>query len=182
MKYLVILAVLFAGSVCASDFAICTGEYALCAASPTTATTQTVTVNTKNGPVVYAGRIAICPILKGPAIADTAGGNMTGSCSAPKGHVWSLFSVRKTIPQAPTWAETPVVFTKYVTTATNGVSNQFSFLCTKIKPVNGVPLASCLGAENEMLDGSPVVVGTTVMTEAPAGTLYPVGGPLPTLP
>jgi hypothetical protein len=93
--------------------------------------------------------------------------------------VWSLFSVRQSIPQAPSWAKAPVVFTKYTTSASNGVSNQFSFLCTKIKPVNGVPLASCLGAENETLNGSIVAVGTEVMTEAPAGTLYPVGGPLP---
>ena len=182
MKYLIIATALLAGTAFASDFAICVGEYALCAASGTTATTETVVVNTKDGPVTYPGRIAICPILRGPAIADLSGGNMTGSCTSPKGHVWSLFSVRQTIPQAPSWDRSKVVFTKYTTTATNGVSNQFSFLCKKIKPINGVPLASCLGAENEMLDGSPVVVGTAVVTEAPAGTLYPVGGPLPTLP
>jgi hypothetical protein len=180
MKYLWISLSLLSSGVYASDFRICTGEYALCAASPSTATNRMITVNTKDGPVQYPERVAVCPVLKGKAIADVSGGNMQGSCAPPgEGKVWSLFSLRTTFPQAPTWEQTPAAFQKYVTTAENGVSNQFSFACVLIKPVNGVKLANCYGAENETLNGSPVAIGTEIMTEAPVGTLYPVGGPLP---
>jgi hypothetical protein len=61
---------------------------------------------------------------------------------------------------------------------TAGMSNMFSFSCTKTHTVNGVQLANCYGPTNENLSGGTVPVGTTAITEAPVGSPYAVAGPV----
>lgn len=155
---------------------ICTGEYALCAASASRPTNRAITVNG----VDFPERVAECPILRGPAIADVNGGNMKGSCaSGGPEQVWSLFAVREKIPQAPSWKYAPAPYRSGVTTAQNGIANMFSFTCYRAKRHGAVHTAYCYGPENENLKGAVVPVGTKFMTQAPTSSLYPVGGPLP---
>lgn len=161
-----------------SQFAICKGEFALCAASSAKLTGNTIMV----GGTSFREAVAVCPVLTGESIADLSGGNMKGSCDAPgKGQVWSLFSPVQKFPQAPDWKpNTKAHFRTFVTgVRSSGMSNMFSFACKKTDVVNGTQLADCYGPTNENLQGQPVPVGTVVITEAPAGAPYPVGGPLP---
>ena len=171
MKKLLLLALLPI-SVSAADLMICNGEYALCAASGSTPTGKKITVNGK----VFAEGMAVCPVLKGRSVAN--GALMKNSCDAPPGKVWSLFSTVSEAPQAPTWAVAPLVHRTFVLSKTEGMSNQWSFLCDKqAKPVNGVQLASCYGPINESpLTNGHVKMGSTIVTDAPAGVLNPVGG------
>jgi len=162
----------------ATTIQVCTGEFALCAASPTTPVAgQTITVNGK----VFSLGTSVCPVLKGPALADM---DLTGgSCANPgPGKVWSLFQPRDSYPQAPTWADAPAAFRKFTTTtaAGGGMSNMFSFPCT-VRPnkINGTKLADCYGPMNESPTGVAVLAGTEVMTQSPAGAADPVGGPTP---
>jgi hypothetical protein len=166
----------FAGLALAQTLAICHGEYALCAASPATPTGKTITVN---GTVFQEG-VAVCPVLKGKSIANLD--LMQGSCRSGPGKVWSLFSTVTTFPQAPTWESVPAVHRTFVTTAgAGGMSNMWSFECVKQpNKVNGVELANCYGPLNESAWNSKAVpVGATVVTDAPVGATYPVGGPIP---
>jgi len=174
MKYLLIFA-MFIGSAQAMNLAICEGEFALCAASPTTSTGKKIVINGKT----FQEGMAVCPVLKGKSIADLS--LMNGSCDAPKGRVWSLFSTATSYPQAPDWVVKPVVVTKFVTTKQSGMSNMWSFLCEiQAKKVNGVRLASCYGPINESpWNGDHVPVGTTSFSAAPPGALNPVGGNFP---
>ena len=159
--------------------AICRGEYALCAASSTEPTGNSIVVNG----VVFREGASICPVLRGPAIADL--NLMNGSCNAPKGKVWSLFGVPPltAYPQAPDWAVVPAVFRSFKVgdTLTTGMSNMWAMLCTKqAKQVNGVTLASCYGPVMESpWTGNHVVPGETAFTQAPVGASYPVGGNVP---
>ncbi|MEA2162768.1 MAG: hypothetical protein QOK37_895 [Thermoanaerobaculia bacterium] len=161
----------------AQDFRICTGQFALCAASSGTPTGKTITVNGTAFPEI----VAVCPVLRGPAIADVAGGNMKGSCDAPgPGKVWSLYQIRENIPQAPDWdRKTAAPLRIFVTSSTAQTSNMFSFACTLTKRVHGVQLANCFGPANENPSGATLPAGTTVVTQSPAGSTYPVSGPLP---
>jgi hypothetical protein len=60
------------------------------------------------------------------------------------------------------------------------MSNMWSFECVKTKKVNGVQLADCFGPLNESpFDGGHVKAGSTVVTQAPVGATFPVGGNLP---
>jgi hypothetical protein len=157
---------------------VCTGEFALCAASPTTPVPgKTITVGGK----VFPLGVAVCPVLRGPALADMD--LMNHSCAAPgKNQVWSLFQPRDSFPQAPTWANTPAAFRKFTTTTApgGGMSNMFSFPCTvRAHKVNGTALADCHGPMNESPTGVAVPAGTEVMTQSPAGAADPVGGPTP---
>ena len=94
---LVVLALVMFGTVQAGEITTCDGEYALCAASTCKPTGKTITGN--NG-VAYPEVECRCPILNGHAIADTAAGNMAGSCSATDSqHVWSLFAPKLYYPQ-----------------------------------------------------------------------------------
>jgi hypothetical protein len=108
---------------------------------------------------------------------------MGGSCTAAKGKVWSLFGFPpvSSYPQAPTWEVQPAVARTFVTTATSGMSNMWSFLCEKqSKQVAGVTLASCYGPVMESpWTGNHVVSGETAFTQAPVGATYPVGGNVP---
>jgi hypothetical protein len=163
----------------AQTITICKGEYALCAASPTTLTGKTITVSGKT----FKEGVAVCPVLTGAAVANMD--LMQGSCNAPKGKVWSLFGVppQTAYPQAPDWSVQPAVFRSFKVgdTPTTGMSNMWSFLCTKqTKQVNGVTLASCYGPVMESpWTGNHVVPGETAFTQAPVGASYPVGGNVP---
>ena len=163
----------------AQTIAICKGEYALCAASPTTLTGNLIKVNGKT----FKEGVAVCPVLTGAAVANMD--LMQGSCDAPKGKVWSLFGVppQTAYPQAPDWSVQPAVFRSFKVgdTPTTGMSNMWSFLCTKqTKQVNGVTLASCYGPVMESpWTGNHVVSGETAFTQAPVGASYPVGGNVP---
>ena len=171
MKKLLLLALL-PFSVSAADLMICNGEYALCAASGSTPTGKKITVNGK----VFAEGMAVCPVLKGRSVAN--GALMKNSCDAPPGKVWSLFSTVREAPQAPSWAVAPLVHRTFVLSKTEGMSNQWSFLCDKqAKLVNGVQLASCYGPINESpLTNGHVKMGSTIVTDASVGALNPVGG------
>jgi hypothetical protein len=170
---------LLAGTATAGTLGICHGEYALCAASSTEPTGRTILVN---GKVFLEGK-AVCPVLTGDSIADL--NLMNGSCAAPEGKVWSLFSEQSSYPQAPTWQVAPAQFRSFTTSHTKGggMSNMWSFLCDKQpQPVNGVTLADCYGPINE----SPwtdvrVPAGATAFTQAPVGAANPVGGNMPIL-
>ena len=163
----------------AQTIAVCKGEYALCAASPTTLTGKSISVQGKT----FKEGVAVCPVLTGDAVANMD--LMQGSCSAPIGKVWSLFGVppQTAYPQAPYWTVQPAVFRSFTVgnTPTTGMSNMWSFLCTKqTKQVNGVTLASCYGPVMESpWTGNHVVSGETAFTQAPTGASYPVGGNVP---
>lgn len=171
MKKLLLLSLL-PFSVSAANLMICNGEYALCAASGSTPTGKKITVKGK----VFAEGMAVCPVLTGRSIANPA--LMNNSCDAPAGKVWSLFSTVSEAPQAPSWAVAPLVKRTFILGKDSGMSNQWSFLCNKqAKPVNGVQLASCYGPINESpVTNGHIKRGTTIVTDAPAGVLNPVGG------
>ena len=171
MKKLLLLA-LFCVNASASDLMICNGEYALCAASGSTPTGKTIMVKGK----AFQEGMAVCPVLKGRSVAN--GALMKNSCDAPPGKVWSLFSTVSEAPQAPTWAVAPLIHRTFVLSKTEGMSNQWSMICDKqTKLVNGVQLASCYGPINESpLTNGHVKMGSTIITDAPAGVLNPVGG------
>lgn len=181
MKKLLVTFMLLSSVVAiAGELSICTGEYALCAASATTPTNKMITVNGKK----YKEGMAVCPVLKGDSVADL--NLMNGSCAAPAGKVWSLFSPQSSYPQAPSWAVAPAVFRSFVTTDSpgGGMSNMWSFLCDiQPKQVNGVTLANCYGPINESpWNDRHVPVGVTAFTQAPVGAENPVGGNMPILP
>ena len=171
MKKLLLLALVSTNAV-AVDLMICNGEYALCAASGSTPTGKTITVKGK----VFQEGMAICPVLTGRSVANPA--LMNNSCDAPPGKVWSLFSTVSEAPQAPSWAVAPLVQRTFTLGKDSGMSNQWSFICDKqAKKVNNVQLASCYGPINESpLTNGHVKMGSTIVTDAPAGVLNPVGG------
>jgi hypothetical protein len=156
----------------AADLMICNGEYALCAASGSTPTGKTITVKGK----VFQEGMAVCPVLTGRSIANPA--LMNNSCDAPPGKVWSLFSTVSEAPQAPSWAVAPLVKRSFILGKDSSMSNQWSFICDKqAKKTNGVQLASCYGPINESpFTNGHIKPGTTIITDAPAGVLNPVGG------
>jgi len=176
MKKLLLLALL-PFSVSAANLMICNGEYALCAASASNPTGKTIRVDGKE----FQEGMAVCPVLNGKAVANAD--LMKGSCKAPPGKVWSLFSTVTEYPQAPSWTVvtmTPRTFTT-TTEAGGGMSNQWSFLCAKqVKKVNGVQLANCYGPINESpWNNGHVPPGTMSFTAAPVGAANPVGGNVP---
>jgi len=162
----------------AADLMLCDGEFALCAASASVPTGKTIRVDG----VEFQEGMAVCPVLTGKAVAN--GKLMQGSCKAPAGKVWSLFSTVTEYPQAPSWAVVPMTPRSFVTStdAGGGMSNQWSFLCDKqAKKVNGVQLANCYGPINESpWNNGRVALGTTAFTAAPVGAVNPVGGDIPT--
>ena len=176
MKKLLLLALLPV-SVSAADLMICNGEFALCAASASVPTGKTIRVEGKE----FQEGMAVCPVLHGRSIANSD--LMKGSCKAPPGKVWSLFSTITEYPQAPSWAVVTMTPRTFVTTteAGGGMSNQWSFLCDKqAKKVNGVQLANCYGPINESpWNNGHVPVGSTAFTAAPVGAANPVGGNVP---
>ena len=158
MKYL--LPFLLVGAAYAEPALImCNGQYALCAASPTTPTSKTMVING----VTFQEGTSVCPVLTGKSVGDR---NLIGSCKPPgKNMVWSLFSTEMNYPQAPSWAV---------------VKAQPRTFVTRPKKVNGATLADCLGPLNESpWNGAVVPAGASVVTSAPVGSAYPVGGNLP---
>jgi hypothetical protein len=166
-------------NVTAADLMICNGEYALCAASPATRDgDKKITVMGKE----FAQGKATCPVLTGKSIAN--GELMHNSCKAPAGKVWSLFGMPpvSSFPKAPSWAvaDAPSRTWTLGETPTTGMSNMWSFLCTKTKVVNGVQLAECLGPLQESpFTNNAVKPGQLGFTQAPGGATYPVGGNAP---
>ena len=177
MKNLLALSILISTGAQAHVLSVCEGEFALCAASAATPTGNTIVVN---GVTFKEGK-SVCPVLTGQSIANLE--LMNGSCAAPKGKVWSLFSVKTEYPQAPTWDVVTATPRQFVTTSApgGGMSNMWSFLCDKqIKKVNGVTLADCYGPINESpWNNGAVPVGTAAFTQASVGAANPVGGTLP---
>ena len=177
-KYIVATALLvLAGTAVAHNLAICEGEFAFCGASAATPTGKTMTVNG----ATYQQGVAVCPVLTGKSIADLE--LMNGSSKPPKGKatVWSLFAYKSEYPQAPSWEVLPAQPRTFVTTeGTGGMSNMWSFPCVREpQKVNGVTLAKCYGPLNESpWTGTAVPVGTKVVTDAPVGATYSVGGNL----
>ena len=175
IKYLFLF---FIGAACAEPALIlCHGQYALCAASPTTPTGKTMVIKG----VTFQEGVSVCPVLKGKSIGDR---NLIGSCKPPKGAntVWSLFSTEMNYPQAPSWAVVKAQPRTFVTAAGDaGMANQWSYPCViRPKKVNGATLADCLGPINESpWNGAVVPVGASVVTSAPVGSAYAVGGNLP---
>lgn len=164
----------FAGGV---NLMICNGQFALCAASASVPTGKTIRVDGKEFPE----GMAVCPVLTGRSIANSD--LMKGSCKAPAGKVWSLFSTVTEYPQAPDWNVVTMTTRQFVTTSEpgGGMSNQWSFLCDlQAKKVNNVKLAYCYGPINESpWNNGHVPIGTTAFTAAPVGAANPVGGNFP---
>ena len=177
MKTLILMAALFSSNLYAEDTVkVCVGEYALCAASGTVETGKIIYVN--NGAVEEG--VSVCPVLTGESLADMT--LTDGTCDAPEGQVWSLFSPQSEFPQAPDWKVKPAVIRTFVTKGEKGggMSNMWSFPCVVRKhKVNGVKLADCYGPMNESpKHAQPVGVGITIITQAPVGAPNPVGGDL----
>lgn len=178
MKILLLIALLTPVSAYADQsikIGLCHGQYALCAASSTEPTGNTIMVN---GIAFPEGR-SVCPVLSGISIGNLS--LMNGSCEAPKGKVWSLFSNAKSYPQAPDWKVVTATFRIFTTTAEAGMSNMWSFPCTvRPKKINGATLADCTGPMNESpWTGTTIPAGTKVGTAAPVGAANPVGGNFP---
>ena len=178
MKKLVLALALFSSlTAFAEPLHICKGQFAFCGASGTTPTGKNITVLGKT----YKEGMSVCPVMTGDSIANFT--LMDNSCDAPKGKVWSLFASFTTVPQAPTWASSPTVTRTFVTTKEEGggMSNMWSMLCTiQPKQVNGVTLANCYGPLNESpWTNGRIPVGSTIVTQAIAGSPNPVGGRVP---
>lgn len=180
MKKLFFVLILISVNSFAENIGVCKNqEYALCAASATTPTGKTITVQGK----VYREGVAICPILIGDSVANLD--LMNGSCAHAPNKVWSLFGVppQTEYPQAPSWASVPATFRSFTigTTPTTGMSNMWSFLCNvQAQPVNGTKLASCYGPIMESpWTNNHVKPGQLGFTQAPVGATYPVGGNVP---
>ena len=178
MKILLLIALLTPVSAYAENsikIGLCQGQYALCAASSTEPTGNTVVVNG----ITFPEGKSVCPVLNGISIGNLS--LMNGSCEAPKGKVWSLFSNAKSYPQAPDWKVVTATFRIFTTTAEAGMSNMWSYPCTvRPKKINGATLADCTGPMNESpWTGTAIPVGAKVGTAAPVGAANPVGGNFP---
>ncbi len=181
-----------AASPSGHDFKYCNGYFALCAASTCRPTGGTVTVNvTGGGTAQFPEADCTCPIFYGQAIADLAGGNMSGSCKQPAAdQLWSLFTTTKYIPQEINgWAQSgraalaPPQFCSKSLNLGNKLVNCFSFACDSETFVNGVPVATCHCAIGESFEGTPVRPHTTFWTDAGQGdpafcAAYPAAVPL----
>jgi hypothetical protein len=161
-----------------SGLTLCDGQYALCAASTCKPTGKMITGN--NG-VPYPEVECRCPILTGRAIADTAAGNMAGSCTPTDSeHVWSLFAPKLYYPQeASNFSNRPKDMKAVVQKCDASLnlgdksSNCFSWNCTI--GVDGIAVCSCPTGQ--------VAAATTFLTEAGQGdpsacAEYPVSLPI----
>lgn len=168
----------FAGYAQTQGITTCDGEYALCAASTCKPTGKTITGN--NG-VPYPEVICRCPILNGRSIADTAAGNMKGSCAPTDSkHVWSLFAPKVIYPQeASNFSKKPKDMKATVQKCDASLnlgdkaSNCFSWNC--VKGADGIAVCSCPTGQTP--------AATTFLTEAGQGnpaacSAYPVSLPI----
>ena len=179
-KLLVILGfiLVFNAQAQTKGITICDGQYALCAASTCKPTGKTITGTSG---ITYPEVECRCPILKGRAIADTAAGNMQGSCAATDDkHVWSLFAPKLFYPQeASDFSKKPkdMKATLQKCDASlnlgNKSSNCFSWNC--LKGADGIAVCLCPTGQ--------VPAATTFLTEAGQGnpdicSQYPVSLPI----
>jgi hypothetical protein len=100
--------------------------------------------------------------------------------------VWSAYSIRTKIPQAPDWQHQTPAAPHVCNTVTDGMAQCYSFSCSPAgeaigpdgKPT-GVMLASCRCPINEAPNGQAVDVATTPIITQAATCNLPVGGPAP---
>ena len=177
IKFILIALISFPAFAGGPDVMICNGEFALCAASGSVPTGKIIRIEGKE----FQEGMAVCPVLTGKAIANVK--LMSGSCKAPPGKVWSLFSTITEYPQAPSWAVVTMTPRTFVTNTEpgGGMSNQWAMMCDKqAKKVNGVQLANCYGPINESpWTNDRVPFGTSSFSAAPVGTPNPVGANIP---
>jgi hypothetical protein len=148
----------------AQGLTICNGEFAMCAASTCKPTGKTITGN--NG-VAYPEVVCRCPILKGKNIADTAMGNMKGTCApTDSDHVWSTFWPKMVYPQeASNFSHKPkdmkVVIQDCPASIQQGAraSNCFSWNCKR--GPDGIAICHCPSGQ--------VPASTAFLTEAGQG-------------
>jgi hypothetical protein len=177
-KLLISLALFMFGNVYAGEITVCDGQYALCAASTCKPTNKTIT---GNNDIAYPEVKCRCPILKGRAIADTAAGNMKGTCAATDDkHVWSLFAPKLIYPQeASNFSKKPKDMKASIQKCDASLnlgaksSNCFSWNCTIAGP--GIAVCSCPTGQ--------VPADTAFLTEAGQGnpeacSQYPVSLPI----
>jgi hypothetical protein len=174
------------------DFEFCQGYFALCSASTCTPTGNQIAVNVIGGGTAnFPEADCTCPIFSGHAIADLAGGNMTGSCEPPSpDQIWSIYSLRTHIPQAindwePSGSEAaaPPLFCPAALNQGDQFVNCFSFACDSLRYINGVPVATCHCPIGESLEGKAVKPQTGFLTQAGQGDhrfcfKHPVAGPI----
>jgi hypothetical protein len=184
-------------------FRLCPGDFALCAASICTPTGGTIEVKTADGTAVFPEAQCICPIFRGPSIADVSGGNMgtplgPGNCTAPTivngmpvgdDGIWSLYRPRGHIPQEINdWSRrrklSAAPFNTCPASTTDTFANCFSFACVRAGEINGVKVATCFCPIAESLTGGKVPLGTPFGTQAGQGSedicsQLPVGATIP---
>lgn len=197
MKYAALLAILIMSSCRPRDVAtvpvqVCTNDYALCAATNCTPAKGEITINTMGTITTWQAADCLCPILRGPSVSSPGTGNMPegNKCVDPvvdgKTGVWSAYSIRKNIPQAPDWKHRTTASPYVCDTLPEGMAQCYSFACSPAgeaigpdgKPT-GVMLASCKCPINETPNGQAVDVATTPIITQAATCNLPVGGPAP---
>lgn len=161
---------------------IVVGKFAFCGASGATLTGKKIVVQGKE----FLEGVSVCPVINGPSIASTAlVPNPTITPDGTKNTVWSFFWYFDSVPQAPNWETLPTVNRSFVVSRepTEAMSNMFCMPCEIWKEVNGVTLAKCYGPVNEaavpLRRALRVLPGMTSITQAPVGTTYSVGTPIP---
>ncbi|MCL5043810.1 MAG: hypothetical protein M1336_00735 [Deltaproteobacteria bacterium] len=164
-------------SATSGHLAICSGNFALCAAATCTPTGSSITLNDGT---TFPSATCTCPVEPGPSIADTAAGNMQGSCNPPPGGIWSLYAAQADIPQAgttPPWSNAAAPFN--LCPAGTKFAQCWNLSCTFGAVVNGVQLATCT-CPMETATGS---VGTQAgQGSASVCTQIPVAGAVPSTP
>jgi len=174
---------------------VCTNDYALCAASNCTATGKQIQITTNGVVTTFPEAQCLCPIMHGPAVSSPGTGNMPAGnkCAEPVGQdghkgVWSTYSLRTDIPQAPDWKKQGNDAKKTVCSSVpQGFAQCYSMACAHSGPAigpdgkpTGVELASCKCPINEGLNGQPVDPATTkVATESTNCAAMPVAGSVP---
>ena len=159
----------------------CIGKYALCAASSCNILNgKTIDVITHGVVSTYPAVDCVCPIIEGIFFSSPGTGNMPADndCEQPDSNhsVWSMYSLHKTIPQAPDWQRNTPAEGVVCASVPNGMANCYSFACVRDgRAKSGVELAKCRCPLNENLNGEPLDLSTTqVFTKGNCDTT-PVG-------
>ena len=159
------------------------GKFAFCGASEAKPTGKTIMVEGKR----FREGVAACPIMDGFSVANNIlVPNPSITPDSTDKTVWSYFWYFDSVPQAPTWEKLPTVNRTFTIgkTPDSSMSNMWCMPC-KVLPnkVNGVTIAECYGALNElafpMRRALRAHVGQTSVTQAPVGATYPVGTIIP---
>jgi hypothetical protein len=174
---------------------VCTNDYALCAASNCNATGKQIQITTNGVVTSFPEAECLCPIMHGPAVSSPGTGNMPAGnkCAEPVGQnglkgVWSTYSLKTDIPQAPDWKKQGNDAKKTVCSSVpQGFAQCYSMACARTGPAigpdgkpTGVELASCKCPINEGLNGQPVDPATSkVVTESTNCAAMPVAGSVP---